>query len=88
MKAGYAVRLRSVSRPSRCGLLAGRIQNEFGFSNNNACDAGAGQGTHAACLSYAKGTDMAGKPLLTIADRMKKLGYVTGFSGKWHLWPA
>jgi len=27
---------------------------------------------------------MAGQPLLTIADRMKALGYVTGFSGKWH----
>ena len=30
---------------------------------------------------------MAGQPLLTIADRMKKLGYVTGLSGKWHCGP-
>lgn len=68
-------------RPSRCGLLAGRIQNEFGFSSNGS-DAGAGEG--ALPLVYPPGTDMAGQPLLTIADRMKQLGYVTGFSGKWH----
>jgi arylsulfatase A-like enzyme len=71
-------------RPSRCGLMAGRIQNEFGFSDNKA-DAGAGVGTLPKV--YPAGTDMAGKPLLTIADRMKKLGYVTGFSGKWHCGP-
>jgi arylsulfatase A-like enzyme len=71
-------------RPSRAGLLVGRIQNEFGFDQNHA-DAGAGEGTlpHV----YPPGTDMAGQPLLTIADRMKKLGYVTGFSGKWHCGP-
>ena len=27
------------------------------------------------------------RSLLTIADRMKKLGYITGFSGKVHLGP-
>jgi len=68
-------------RPSRCGLLVGRIQNEFGFSHNHS-DTGEGEGTLP--RTYPAGTDMAGKPLLTIADRMKKLGYVTGFSGKWH----
>lgn len=68
-------------RPSRCGLLTGRIQNEFGFSQNHS-DAGAGKGTLPRV--YPEGTDMAGQPLLTIADRMKALGYVTGFSGKWH----
>ena len=41
MKAGYASAPQC--RPSRCGLLTGRIQNEFGFSNNK-CDAGAGEG--------------------------------------------
>ena len=82
MKAGYATAPQC--RPSRCGLLAGRIQNEFGFSNNK-CDAGAGEGTLPRV--YPPGTDMAGKPLLTIAERMKKLGYVTGFSGKWHCGP-
>lgn len=82
MKAGYATAPQC--RPSRCGLLTGRIQNEFGFSNNK-CDAGAGEGTLPRV--YPPGTDMEGQPLLTIADRMKKLGYVTGFSGKWHCGP-
>lgn len=82
MKAGYATAPQC--RPSRCGLLTGRIQNEFGFSDNK-CDAGAGQGTLPRV--YPPGTDREGQPLLTIADRMKKLGYVTGFSGKWHCGP-
>ncbi|MHC4175020.1 MAG: sulfatase-like hydrolase/transferase [Planctomycetota bacterium] len=68
-------------RPSRVGLMAGRIQNEFGFDQNHA-NPGEGEGTMP--RTYPAGTDMAGKPLLTIADRMKALGYVTGFSGKWH----
>jgi uncharacterized sulfatase len=82
MKAGYSTAPQC--RPSRCGLLAGRIQNEFGFAQNHS-DAGAGEG--ALPLVYPPGTDMAGERLLTIADRMKKLGYVTGFSGKWHCGP-
>ncbi|HIA62425.1 MAG TPA: sulfatase [Planctomycetaceae bacterium] len=82
MKAGYSSAPQC--RPSRCGLMAGRIQNEFGFADNKA-DAGAGVGNLPRV--YPAGTDMAGKPLLTIADRMKKLGYVTGFSGKWHCGP-
>lgn len=68
-------------RPSRCGLMAGRIQNEFGFGYNHA-NPGEGKGNMP--RTYPAGTDMAGQPLLTIADRMKALGYVTGFSGKWH----
>ena len=68
-------------RPSRCGLMAGRIQNEFGFSQNHS-NPGEGLGTMP--RTYPVGTDMVGQPLLTIADRMKALGYVTGFSGKWH----
>ena len=82
MKAGYSSAPQC--RPSRCGLMAGRIQNEFGFADNKM-DAGAGVGTLPRL--YPPGTDMAGKPLLTIADRMKTLGYVTGFSGKWHCGP-
>lgn len=82
MKAGYATAPQC--RPSRCGIMTGRIQNEFGFSNNK-CDAGAGEGVLPRV--YPPGTDMAGRPLLTIAERMKKLGYVTGFSGKWHCGP-
>jgi len=79
MRAGYSSAPQC--RPSRCGLMTGRIQNEFGFADNKA-DAGAGVGTLPRV--YPSGTDMEGKPLLTIADRMKSLGYVTGFSGKWH----
>jgi arylsulfatase A-like enzyme len=82
MRAGYSSAPQC--RPSRCGLMAGRIQNEFGFADNKM-DAGAGVGVLPRV--YPPGTDMAGKPLLTIADRMKKRGYVTGFSGKWHCGP-
>jgi len=69
-------------QPSRAGLMAGRIQNEFGFDSNMA-DAGEGGGRlpH----TYAPGTDMAGQPLLTIAERMQQHGYLTFISGKWHL---
>ena len=65
--------------------MVGRIQNEFAFPHN-AYDSGEGAGRLPRI--YPKGTDLAGKPLLTIADRMKKLGYLTGFSGKWHLGPS
>ena len=82
MKAGYASAPQC--RPSRCGLMAGRIQNEFGFADNKG-DAGAGVGTLPRI--YPPGTDMAGQALLTIAARMKGLGYATGFSGKWHCGP-
>ncbi|MGI9441089.1 MAG: sulfatase-like hydrolase/transferase, partial [Rubripirellula sp.] len=82
MRSGYSSAPQC--RPSRCGLMAGRIQNEFGFADNKM-DAGAGMGNLPRV--YPERTDMAGKPLLTIADRMKALGYVTGFSGKWHCGP-
>jgi len=82
MRAGYSSAPQC--RPSRCGLMAGRIQNEFGFADNKM-DAGEGQGNMPRV--YPDGTDMTGERLLTIADRMKALGYVTGFSGKWHCGP-
>ena len=83
MTAGYSSAPQC--QPSRAALMAGRIQNEFAFPHN-AYNAGAGAGVMPRI--YPEGTDMAGKPVLTIADRMKKIGYVTGFSGKWHLGPA
>ena len=83
MTAGYSSAPQC--QPSRAGLMVGRVQNEFAFPHN-ACDAGEGKGRMP--RTYPKGTDMAGQPVLTIADRMKKLGYVTGFSGKWHLGPT
>lgn len=83
MTAGYSSAPQC--QPSRVGLLTGRIQNELGFGQNQA-DAGEGNGVMPRI--YAKGTDKAGQPVLTIADRMKRLGYVTGFSGKWHCGPS
>ena len=83
MTAGYSSAPQCV--PSRAGLMVGRVQNEFAFPHNQS-DAGEGSGRMPRI--YPKGTDMAGKPVLTIADRMKKLGYLTGFSGKWHLGPS
>ena len=82
MTAGYSSAPQC--QPSRAGLMVGRIQNEFAFPHN-ASDAGEGKGRMPRV--YPKGTGMAGRPVLTIADRMKELGYVTGFSGKWHLGP-
>jgi uncharacterized sulfatase len=83
MTAGYSSAPQCV--PSRAGLMVGRVQNEFAFPHNQS-DAGEGSGRMPRI--YPKGTDMVGKPVLTIADRMKKLGYLTGFSGKWHLGPV
>jgi len=83
MTAGYSSAPQCV--PSRAGLMVGRVQNEFAFPHNQS-DAGEGSGRMP--RTYPKGSDMAGKPVLTIADRMKKLGYVTGMSGKWHLGPS
>ena len=83
MTAGYSSAPQC--QPSRAALMAGRIQNEFAFPHN-AYNAGAGAGVMPRI--YPEGTDMAGKPVLTIADRMKQIGYGTGFSGKWHLGPA
>jgi len=80
MTAGYSSAPQCV--PSRAGLMVGRVQNEFAFPHNQS-DAGNGMGRLP--RTYPKGSDMAGKPVLTIADRMKELGYLTGFSGKWHL---
>lgn len=58
--------------PTRAGLLTGRYQQRFGHENNPA---------------YLPDDPVAGLPVeqITIADRLKKLGYVTGAVGKWHL---
>lgn len=64
-----------VCSPSRAGLITGRNQVHFGHDNNLA--------------NVQPGFDVAynGLPLseITIATRLKKLGYVTGLVGKWHL---
>jgi arylsulfatase A-like enzyme len=59
--------------PTRAGLMTGRYQQRFGHETNpgpiNQAQPDFG-------LSLAE---------TTIAERLKKLGYVTGMFGKWHL---
>lgn len=60
-----------VCAPTRAGWITGRYQQRFGFEFNPG---GSSQ-------------EEFGLPLteLTIAERLKKLGYATGCFGKWHL---
>ncbi len=58
--------------PTRAGLMTGRYQQRFGHENNPR---------------YDPADEIAGLPTgeTTIADLMRKAGYVTGAVGKWHL---
>ena len=60
--------------PSRAGLMSGRYQQRFGFEFNTA----GGAITH----RLHRGLDPS---VVTMADVMKRAGYVTGMFGKWHL---
>ncbi|HYT95098.1 MAG TPA: sulfatase, partial [Gemmataceae bacterium] len=55
--------------PTRAGLMTGRYQNRFGHEFNPG--AGVKQGMPVSEV--------------TMADRLRALGYVTGLVGKWHL---
>jgi len=59
--------------PTRAGIMTGRYQQRFGFEYNPG----------PANMAQPE----FGLPLneLTIAERLKKLGYATGMFGKWHL---
>ena len=64
-----------VCGPSRAGLITGKNQLSFGVNNN--------------FFHAQPGFDpeFVGLPVneTTLADRLKKLGYVNGIIGKWHL---
>ena len=67
-----------VCSPSRAGLLTGRNQVHFGHDNNLSG------------VQPGFDKEFNGLPVseTTIATRLKKLGYVTGLIGKWHLGEA
>ena len=60
-----------VCAPTRAGLMTGRYQQRFGLETNPGPQAPA---------DYGLPLDQ-----VTIAERLKSLGYATGMVGKWHL---
>jgi len=69
----------STCGPSRAGIITGKYQQRFGYEENNVPG-------FMSEVSAALGDEM-GLPVdeITMADRMKELGYRTAIFGKWHL---
>ncbi len=65
--------------PSRAGIITGRYQQRFGFTENNVPG-------FMSEVSAADGEEM-GLPVeeKTIGDYLQKAGYKTAFFGKWHV---
>ena len=65
----------AVCAPSRAGLMTGKHPVAFGFRDNLAP------------VQPGHDPEFVGLPLgqITLAERLKKLGYKTGIVGKWHL---
>ena len=62
-----------ICAPTRAGLMTGRYQQRFGFETNPGPEAIADPNF---------GLDLKE---VTLATRMKQLGYATGMFGKWHI---
>ncbi|MEM6885185.1 MAG: sulfatase [Verrucomicrobiota bacterium] len=67
---GYAN--HSFCAPTRAALMAGRYQQRFGFETNTPSSA-----------AFKRGG--LPKSEVTVATRLKQVGYRTGLVGKWHL---
>ncbi|WNJ20575.1 sulfatase [Pontibacter sp. G13] len=65
--------------PSRAGLITGKYQQRFGYTENNVPG-------YMSEVSAALGDEM-GLPVeeKTMGDYLKAIGYRTGYFGKWHL---
>lgn len=72
----------STCGPSRAGLMTGRYQQKFGYQEINVPG-------YMSPSSKLLGDDM-GLPTdqVTMADRLKSIGYKTAIFGKWHLGDA
>ena len=65
-----------VCAPSRAGLMTGRYQSRFGFEHNIL----SGGNEY-----YLRSQNGLPQDEVTIADRLKEVGYHTACIGKWHL---